>query len=625
MGRYYQSWVEGLITGGLDIDANSSTNTRIVVKNYVEDYQGNSVWDGTLTVFQGTFTENSGKYSGPVSKILHIDYNGGNPKTLLEVDMPQGQEPDFSTFQNDFDHAVQLHNDMKAVGLDTDNASFASAQGGTEIVLDNGDGYLIRFTGTNLPTSDIHHPNEIDASATFTKVEKIDPNTNSVVASKDYSASPENARFFVKAVFEPTMIVTDDFLSGDNTITTFNLAFGDGIYIHTGAGTDTVDTATNTPDAFVSIMAEDNQDVIHTGSASNSELDFSAYYSGGQGVSVDLTAAAQNNTITGIRDITGSNYDDALTGDDNSNNLSGGAGDDLIDGAGGWDTVDYSDADTAVNVDLSAGTASDGQGGTDTLINIENVIGSDFDDTITGDANDNIFNGNRGDDTINGGGGNDIFLTSFGNDTFDGGSGTLDTVDYEISNQAVNVDLANHTASDGLGGTDTLQNIEAVIGSPYDDTLTGDGGDNILSGYYGDDTINGGGGADILRGGSGSDVIAGGDDNDRLIGGAGDDRLTGGAGADTFAYDGQLDQNGNPITPDFGNDEITDLDASADKIRLDMFVDDGGSIRPINRNDVDITDDGSGGSYITAKNPAYFSGQIHVRNSDPTTTETAME
>ncbi|WP_051928716.1 CAP domain-containing protein, partial [Thermopetrobacter sp. TC1] len=281
--------------------------------------------------------------------------------------------------------------------------------------------------------------------------------------------------------------------------------------------------------------------------------------------------------------ITGSNSADTLTGSKGNNILSGGEGEDFLYGGAGNDT-------------LYGGNA------------LDFLYGEDGDDELHGGGDGDNLEGGAGNDTLYGEAGMDSLSGGDGDDTLYGG----DNDDYLIGG-------AGNDALWGDVGQDTIHGDEG------NDTIHGGDDYDIINGGEGNDTLYGDAGADIIHGGAGDDTIEGGDDNDRLIGGAGNDWLTGGAGADTFAYDGQLDQNGNPITPDFGNDEITDLDASADKIRLDMFVDDGGTIRPINRNDVDITDDGSGGSYITAKNPAYFSGQIHVRNSDPTTTETAME
>src|SRR5262249_55949034 len=139
------------------------------------------------------------------------------------------------------------------------------------------------------------------------------------------------------------------------------------------------------------------------------------------------------------------------------------AGNDTIDGGAGIDTVDYStdfrygtfvfmNGANGVIVNLGAGTATDGFGDTDTLSNIENVIGTNFADTITGSSADN---------TLTGGGGNDTLSGLDGINTIDGGTG-WDTATYQIaSNLATithNVDGSWTIA--GSGFTDTLTNVE---------------------------------------------------------------------------------------------------------------------------------------------------------------------
>jgi Ca2+-binding RTX toxin-like protein len=170
----------------------------------------------------------------------------------------------------------------------------------------------------------------------------------------------------------------------------------------------------------------------------------------------------------------------------------GGTGDDVIEGGGGSDTVDYAPG-AAVSVNLQAGTAT-GQG-SDSLANVENVIGSSNNDSLTGDANAN---------TLNGGLGNDVLVGRGGDDVLSGGPGT-DDVGYQASQAPVVVDLGSGTATGE--GFDLLSGIEDVVGSNYSDTLTGDNADNVLSGGAGSDTLVGGGGNDTLVGGNGSDTV----------------------------------------------------------------------------------------------------------------------
>ena len=91
------------------------------------------------------------------------------------------------------------------------------------------------------------------------------------------------------------------------------------------------------------------------------------------------------------------------------------------------------------------------------------------------------------------------------------------------------------TSVGAVTATSTLASSH-IIGSDFDDTLTGDAANNVLSGGPGNDTLTGGLGNDIMAGGAGSDTLDGGAGNDTLFGGAGNDNLTGGTGADTFKW-----------------------------------------------------------------------------------------
>ena len=113
----------------------------------------------------------------------------------------------------------------------------------------------------------------------------------------------------------------------------------------------------------------------------------------------------------------------------------------------------------------------------------------------------------------------------------------------------------NWTGSATVGQTqdslDELVNIEGVLGTGYNDILTGGSADNVIFGEGGDDQIEGNAGDDVLSGGAGKDVIVGGEGDDRIIGGAGDDILVGGLGKDTFV-----------IGLNTGSDSIRDFDVA---------------------------------------------------------------
>jgi Ca2+-binding RTX toxin-like protein len=104
--------------------------------------------------------------------------------------------------------------------------------------------------------------------------------------------------------------------------------------------------------------------------------------------------------------------------------LYSGPGNDLLDGGIGIDTASYAHATAGVTVNLSLLGAQNTIGaGTDTLTGIENLIGSNFNDTLTGDNNNNVINGGLGNDVLNGGGGDDLLIGGMGNNTLTGGAG----------------------------------------------------------------------------------------------------------------------------------------------------------------------------------------------------------
>ncbi len=251
----------------------------------------------------------------------------------------------------------------------------------------------------------------------------------------------------------------------------------------------------------------------------------------------------------------GGNGNDNLLGGDGKDMLDGGSGNDTLDGGAGSDIASYYNVPGYVWVDLRSSVAQDTKtAGMDTLLNIEDVAGSKFDDRIWGnsganqllgmDGNDKIdggdgndlIDGGNGNDQLWGGNGNDLFLGSNGTDIIRGGDG-IDTVDYSRFKSGINIDLS---APDQRRNIDTFHDIENIIGSnnPNDgfnrDRLRGNDADNIIDGRGGYDDIYGMGGNDRLFGGNGDDKLVGGEGDDELNGGSGIDLLYGEAGNDTL-------------------------------------------------------------------------------------------
>ena len=218
-----------------------------------------------------------------------------------------------------------------------------------------------------------------------------------------------------------------------------------------------------------------------------SGIDTADYSSSANGVTVNLATNvntggdAQGDSLTGIENVTGSNYNDTLTGDGNDNTLSGGAGNDtlvggagndaLIGGAGndtlvggtGIDTADYSSATAGVTVNLAIASAQNTIGaGTDTISGIENLTGARYNDTLAGNGNDNVITGDLGNDTLTGGNGSDTFIyhVGDGNDAVAGGNGAswTDTINLHDGTSALGtygVDCTLSITSGSIISTDT--------------------------------------------------------------------------------------------------------------------------------------------------------------------------
>ena len=248
-------------------------------------------------------------------------------------------------------------------------------------------------------------------------------------------------------------------------------------------------------------------------------------------------------TFTGVNGAFGSDYGDIITGSNGAQAeiLRGGMGNDTIDGGGGvLDVVDYRNSEAGVTVDLFAGTASDGFGGTDTLSNLEGVRGSEFNDTITGSIGADRISGQSGDDVINGGAGNDIIYgddkgsqadlfdgafgesVSFdsGNDTIDGGTGA-DVMYGGLGNDTYYVDDAGDVVTEGAaeGSADhVLTSLANYVLANNVEILeaTGPAAAHVFTGNADNNTITTSAGnfADVIIGGAGIDTMTGGDGND---------------------------------------------------------------------------------------------------------------
>jgi len=222
--------------------------------------------------------------------------------------------------------------------------------------------------------------------------------------------------------------------------------------------------------------------------------------------------------------IAGSKYSDTIIGFAGDDFINPGALSvaDKVDGGDGNDTLSYATLVSYTGtlgvklnlgglVDIDGYVIAEGLGGADKIKNIENIVGSSYDDTITGDSVSNKIIGGAGNDVIDGGFGD-------ANDVLDGGLG-YNTVSFESLSvfsqtaEGVTLNLGGKQDSNGyvyargLGGTDSIKKFINITGSNYADTLTGDSNANIIIGNSGNDILDGGsGGKDTLIGGKGNDI-----------------------------------------------------------------------------------------------------------------------
>ena len=298
----------------------------------------------------------------------------------------------------------------------------------------------------------------------------------------------------------------DTIVGDDNT----NFVFGNGGNDDIDAGGD-IDLITPGP----------GDDTVDGGNTEGNGFDLDIVYftDAPAGVTVDLLSniatGEGNDSITNFESVYGSNANDNITGDQDSNILFGGPGNDVMDGGGGpaLDYAGYWFAEAPITASLMTNSAT-GEG-SDTLTEFEGLLGTiNHDDNLTGDNQDNYLDGDLGDDTLSGQGGDDLFLGGGGNDTMVGGGGNFDMADYFcVCN--LNANLLTGTITGD--GTDTVSEVEAVGAADGNDTLIGDGADNVFFGWGGNDVIQGMEGNDELDGGFGSNDLAGGAGNDQCV------------------------------------------------------------------------------------------------------------
>lgn len=377
-------------------------------------------------------------------------------------------------------------------------------------------------------------------------------------------------------------------------------------YIYGGAGDDVIE-AGDGADSYVGGLGVDTLSFANLVGFQSVYVDLASQGSSKangekDGNPLQMMGNGNNDGIWGFENLIGGIGHDSLHGDAGKNNIKGGDGNDTIGGGAGNDILDggagdrdflfyqLADSNSHLSVTLGAGgavttaTLKDSSGkiiDSDTVSNFEGVYGGDGNDTLIGNALANELNGGAGNDLLIGGAGADLLIGVTGYDT---ASYATSTAGVTI-NLALNDNLVPSASGKQKGGDaegDQLSNIDAVIGSAFNDLLAGSGLNETFTGGAGADSFYGGGGNDTVTyatettgvtvnlttktgtggnaagdyysdvrsviGTSGADLLIGdGNDNELIYGGAGNDviegrggadNLVGGLGIDTLSYAG---------------------------------------------------------------------------------------
>ncbi|WP_436212241.1 beta strand repeat-containing protein, partial [Bradyrhizobium sp. LjRoot220] len=276
----------------------------------------------------------------------------------------------------------------------------------------------------------------------------------------------ENTRSGINADnFAPTVHITGN--SFDHS--------GTGIAV--GVGSDVANVTSITNNVFgVGVDSEFNFRNLTTGVTFDAEA---------TGNSLSPAAVAANETFY-IQAGSGSDHVSGTSGDDVFV-AAAGDGNDSYDGSSGIDTVNYSPINGAgaqIIVNLASGTAngSAAGSGSDTFVSIENVIGTQLGDSLTGDINNNRLDGQAGDDDVRGADGDDTLIGGAGNDDLRGGADD-DTAIFAataadgIATQAGGV----LTINAGTDGTDTVQTVEHLVFLGADGVAGGTGANEDIT------------------------------------------------------------------------------------------------------------------------------------------------
>jgi hypothetical protein len=360
-----------------------------------------------------------------------------------------------------------------------------------------------------------------------------------------------------------TQILTyggDDIVSAAGTGTLYTGPAVWPLFIDGGVGSNQI-TGGSANDRlwFVEAIQPDGPDAISGGGGFDTAHAYTPQYADATHGSISLDGVANDGTDCpgtqcngdnvglDIERVEGSNANENIVGNSAGQEFDGGGGNDLVQGLGGKDTftcnsgtyeggggadtfvmqgskyeadcgivrggkgkdtMSFASSYEKVNVTLD-NLSNDGRVGATSNVrtDVERVIGSQYNDSLTGSAGKETLDGGPGNDALAGLGGNDTLMPGPGVDAVAGGSG-VDRLSYATSLVPVIINAV--TGAVTAEGNDSFSSIESYVGSPFADEMDGNGTNERMSGGAGDDHLSGAGGDDVLLGGDGDDSLDGG-------------------------------------------------------------------------------------------------------------------
>ncbi len=466
----------------------SSGDTRVngsIGINAVQNYIFATIWDGG-----GIDTYDLSAYTTALTLSLAA---GGHSlfRAAQAADLGNGNTPDgniYNALMHLGNTASLIENAIGGSGADTitgnEVSNVLTGNGGNDI-LDGGAGidyasynglqanYTITQTANGYTISGGADGTDTLTNIEFARFSDGDVELSQSMTSTDFTENSDNSTGTSGAD-------NIDALGGNDTVDGLG---GDDI-INGGAGNDTL--LGNVGNDI--LIGGAGRDTLNGGGG----VDTASYEGATNRVSVSLltnsgtVGQAIGDTLISIENLTGSGFGDTLRGNNSRNVLmgedgkdtligfggndrifggdgrdiiTGGDGADYINGGAGIDQARYNGSDVAVHIDLLAGTATGGHAQGDTLVNIENLFGSNHNDTLYGDSNNNKIFGHNGDDALAGGGGISRLYGGSGNDSFvlsDGFAFVMDFVD-DVDQLDVS-DYGFATLADALMNLDQVGN-----------------------------------------------------------------------------------------------------------------------------------------------------------------------